>query len=458
MSAPSFETVAAIRFGYGFAPDRGGATRPEDLLADLAGPDEMAARYPSVDTKRALRMYRRAQALSQARRKSGDGADQKAYRQKAINNARQRHLALRTAVARIAAAPNGFRERLVAFWMDHFTTRVSGAIRQPFLPAFIEDAIRPNISGSFQALLRAATLHPAMLISLDQGSSIGPNSPAGVRADGRGLNENLARELMELHTVGVGGSYSQTDVRELAKLLTGLIVDPNGERQFAPNRAEPGSETVLGQSYGGGEADLSHIHAVLDDLAIHPETAQHLARKLAVHFISDTPPEDLVSALAARFTETGGDLMQVYHVLLTHPAATETFGEKVKQPFDFVASSCRALGMSADALNALSFNDVNRRLFIPVRKMGQPWLNPAGPDGWPEEADYWTAPQLLSERITWSMQMPRIMFDQLPDPRAFVETALGELASPTLTFAARGAETRRDGVGVILSSPQFNRR
>jgi uncharacterized protein (DUF1800 family) len=285
---------------------------------------------------------------------------------------------------------------------------------------------------------------------------MGPNSEAAQRRD-RGLNENLARELLELHTVGVDGPYTQTDVRELAELLTGLGWNIDRGVHYRADHAEPGSETVLGTTYPD-ESRLSTIRAALDDLAIHPATAAHLCRKLAVHFTSDTPDPAFVTAMTDRYLATGGDLLAVTREMLDHPAAWSPDLTKAKPPFAFLTSAMRALGADPDALTALDQQGVRRLIGNPLNLMGQPWEDPAGPDGWPEEDTAWITPQGLAARIGWAMRMPRQNFDPLPDPRDFVQTALGTAAGDVTTFAASAAESRHEGVGVVLASVDFNRR
>ena len=313
------------------------------------------------------------------------------------------------------------------------------------------------MSSRALSMLIATTTHPMMLHFLDQSSSIGPQSRrAKVSDKQRGLNENLARELLELHTLGVGSAYGQEDVTQLAALLTGLRVTPNGFR-FNPSLAEPGAEVVLGASYGGGAARLADIDAALDDLALHPDTARHLATKLVAHFISDTPDPGMITAMSDAYLAADGDMMALYKTMLDHPASWGTRLEKVKPPFDYVVSSLRALSVIPKALDALNRKDLRNGIAQPLIAMGQTPARPPGPDGWPETADAWITPALLTARIEWSAGLARLFAEDL-DPRTFLETALGGLASRNLTFAAAGAETRWEGVAVVLASPEFNRR
>ena len=197
---------------------------------------------------------------------------------------------------------SGFRERLALFWTDHFTTVGKSEPQRSAVSIYVDAAIRPHLSGRFGDLLVAAVTHPMMLTYLDQRVSVGPQSAfARRKGTSRGLNENLAREVLELHTLGVDGPYTQADVRQLAELFTGLTIDRSGAMAFRPGWAEPGEELVLGRRYGGNPARLEAVEQALHDLAVHPATADHVARKLAVHFVSDAPDPGLVAHMAARF-------------------------------------------------------------------------------------------------------------------------------------------------------------
>jgi uncharacterized protein (DUF1800 family) len=361
----------------------------------------------------------------------------------------------RAQFARALDAPDGLRERLVRFWADHFTVRPRVGTDAPLPGVLIEDAIRPHVAGRFADLLRAVTLHPAMLSYLDQTASMGPNSSLG-RQRKRGLNENLARELIELHTLGVGAAYSQEDIRQLAELLTGLGVDGSNGTIFRRNWAEPGAETVLGVTYAG--EGMEPIHAVLDDLSVRPETAAHLGRKLAVHFVSDNPDPAIGAAVAGALSASGGDLMAAYGALLDHPAAWAPALGKTRQPYDFVLAALRALGVTGDDLRAMNNGGFQRDVLGPMAGMGQPWQAPRGPDGWPEDAEAWITPQLLASRIAFAMEGPRRLVAGLPDPAAFAARALGPMAEGRVLWAVERAETQAEAVGLVLASPEFNRR
>lgn len=457
---PFDPTLAAIRFGTGLSPHHAAPQNVGDVLAELTGADVMAADFPVAPFDQAAPSML---ALAVARRVRDDARGTADYDAALAADQNIRQLArsqklhhLATEIARMVDAPVGLRERLVHFWTDHFTTVSRREDNAHLVTPYIESAIRPHVTGSFADMLVAVTLHPLMLLYLDQTRSVGPNSTVGLR-QGQGLNENLARELLELHTLGAGGPYTQPDVRELAELLTGLTFHVVEGFAFNPRMAEPGAETVLGETYADA-ASLDVIRAALRDLAVHPATAAHLARKLAVHFVSDTPPPDLVTALADSFVAGQGALAPVYETLLAHDAAWDPARAKVRTPMEYMSAGVRALGMTGAQVMALDVPLVRAVFERPLRVMGQPWQKPAGPDGWPEAASDWIIPQTMAGRISWAMQVPARLVPDLPDPRDFVTTALGPDPDPAVAFAASASESRPDGIGVILASAAFQRR
>jgi uncharacterized protein (DUF1800 family) len=457
-----FPQLAAIRLGYGLSPLM---PPPADAAAVLASAANAGPGPEAVSEEQARALAIELRELG-ASRETGDQAGLQEYRSFAQKLGRMMLTDLQRRMARAVDDPVGFGERLVQFWSDHFTTRPLGAVQQPLGMAFVDEAIRPHVNGRFEDMFFAADTHPMMLIYLNQFQSRGPNSTFALKHKGKGvgLNENLAREALELHSMGVGAPYDQKDVRELAELLTGLTYSHTKGFAFSPQMAEPGAETVLGRNYGGKWdpkdklAGLNDIRAALTDIARRPETAQYLSRKLAVHFVSDNPPEDLVQALAATWHETQGDLPQVYRVLVTHPALASTLRQKVRQPYDLVIAGFRALGITGAQISALEHPANARMTFDILNSMGQPWARQTGPDGWPEEAGAWIAPQLLAARINWAMRMPRVMLEELPDPRELLQTALGGTQSEALAWAVPKAETAAEGITLILASSDFNRR
>lgn len=452
--APSTQSIAAVRFGYGFRP---GETPPADagaVLASLAPGAAFAPLHGGEPLRARLAVY-------QALRDGRQSAKKRNMEVPADLKQRFRSIFLKDVVERFAtpvASPHGFFERLAWFWTDHFAVDAKTQLGKTICGRLEVEAIRPHLAGRFGDLLFAAATHPAMLHFLDQDRSVGPKSPMGLRKRA-GLNENLAREIIELHSLGVGAPYDQEDVRQFAELLTGLSFDrETGAATFRTMQAEPGAEVVLGKTYGGPRARVSDIRDAIEDLAVHPATARHIALKLATHFTSDAPPDALVGHMEAAFARTKGDLSAVYAAMLEHPASWETFGRKVKQPFDFIVSTLRAAGVTDREMAAVVDLDKRRlRLMKTVREMNQMPFRPPGPQGWPEEAEAWITPQGLTARIEWASRLGREMEARL-DPRDLLTAALGDLASDETSFAARKAEARWEGLAFVFASPEFNRR
>lgn len=300
-------------------------------------------------------------------------------------------------------------------------------------------------------MLVAVETHPAMLAFLDNQQSIGPNSRGGQRR-GRGLNENLAREILELHTLGVDGGYSQADVTALAAMITGWTFVGRRGRQGEPgdflfnaNLHEPGAHTLLGRAYA--DDGFAQGRRALGDLARHPATARHVATKLARWFVADEPPAKLVAALAETFRKTGGDLAAVSAALISSNEAWSAPATKLRTPFEFVVAAWRALGRQPD------FGPMERALLA----MGQPLWRPPGPNGFTSDARMLAAPDALRARIDFAAVWARQAGGGV-DPRALVETALGPLASLQTRQAAGRAESRPEAIALLLMSPEFQRR
>ncbi|MEM6373585.1 MAG: DUF1800 domain-containing protein, partial [Pseudomonadota bacterium] len=456
--------LAEIRFGYGLSPVVGAPSDAAAMLDGVIAPDHMAQRYPTEDFQTFLDRAAAVHATRiQQREHRGTALEQAAkQRRKKIKQEARRawigwagHTFLRRIYAQTA-----FRERLVAFWADHFTARGTINVYNRATTPYVDDAIRPSIALRFADLLQASVMHPLMLDYLDQARSMGPQSAMAKRRAGRkasGLNENLAREVLELHTLGVDGPYTQADVTELAKLFAGMSFQVGKGYHFRAEFVEPGTEFVLGRSYPDAGGD-SAVRAALEDLSVHPATARHIAWKLAVHFTSDDPDAALIDALEHAFLGNDGALMPVYDVLLNHPAAWHPTLVNCKPPIDFVSSALRALAPAPEVVTGAKPNAVVKTVLRPLATMGQVWEKPVGPDGWSERDGDWMTPQGMAARVTWAMQAPPRIKDPLPDPRDFVNTALGQYVDEPVRFAARAAESRSEAIGLILMSPAFQRR
>ena len=444
--------IAATRFGLGARPGDVERIAKQGAQAWL----EKQLRKADPKTERALASLSdaRSSVASMAAMRGPEDVDKKKLRQAARETFRTEAAA--SLVAR-ASSESPFRERLVAFWSNHFTVSITRGQVVSVASAFEREVVRGNLDGTFQDMLLASTRHPAMLAYLDNARSIGPNSRAGSRS-GRGLNENLAREVLELHTLGVDGGYTQADVTSLAKMLTGWSVDVaprsgglratmmgsgTGGFSFSDRRHEPGPKTLLGKRYP--EAGEGEARDALRDLARHPSTARHVARKLACHFVADEPPEKAVNALATAFRKSGGDLPSVHRALVALDAAYAEPLSKVKTPHDLVLSTARALGQTqrGDAMLA------------GLRYLGQLPHQAPSPAGWPDTAADWLGPESLLSRLDWVAEVARTL--PAPPPASDIARAvLGPVLSPATRAALSGGG--RDALTVLLASPEFQRR
>lgn len=358
--------------------------------------------------------------------------------------------------ARLATSTSaGFRERWFLFWANHFTVAAKNQPTTVSVGPFEREAIRPHVFGPFVNLLVASSMHPGMLLYLDQAQSIGPNSTAGMRRGG-GLNENLAREIMELHSVGADAGYSQADVTEFARALTGWSIggrNPRDDREIAGNFIyrdsfhEPGARTVFGRRYvdDGGKQALQ----VMIDLAGHPSTAKRLCTKIARHFVADDPPAALVQRLEGAWVRTGGDLAQVADALVTAPEALDLRYSKLKTPYEFVISAYRA----ADFVPT----NPAREVVQPLSAMGQRPFGAPQPNGWSDVSADWAAPDAVVKRLTWAQGFANA-HTPLLQPVDEARAVLGQRLSPnTQTFISR-AESRPEAFALLLMSPEFQRR
>jgi len=355
---------------------------------------------------------------------------------------------------RALQAQAGFAERLVWFWSNHFcVSAAKGQIVRASAGAFEREAIRPFVLGRFADMLLAVERHPAMLFYLDNQQSVGPDSRAGKRR-GRGLNENLAREILELHTLGVGSGYSQADVTSFARILTGWTMagregrlgEP-GSFVFNANAHEPGDAILLGKTYASG--GMGQAEAALNDIARHPATAQHIATKLARHFISDDPPPAAVARLAKVFTKSDGDLRALALALIDMPEAWSAPLSKLRAPLDFVIAVRRATGSTAT-------NEPARTLAW-LRALGEPLWQPPGPNGFSDATDNWTSAEGMKTRLDIAWQAARQVGD-IGNPNDLLAALIGPSASPETRQAVARAESKQQALALLLMAPEFQRR
>ena len=354
---------------------------------------------------------------------------------------------------RATMADCGFVERLVVFWSNHFCISAGkGGLARMWAGSFEREAIRPHVLGRFADMLKAVEQHPAMLFFLDNQQSLGPDSRAGINRN-RGLNENLAREIMELHTLGVGGGYSQDDVTSLARIITGWTyagrqgaLGTPGTFVFNANAHQPGAQRVMGKIY---EANgVAQGEAVLADIARHPSTAKFVATKFVRHFVADDPPPALVARLSDVFVKTDGDLKALAVALLDAYEAWQAPLTKMRSPYEFLVASGRLLAQVP--------GDPGRYLGA-LNVLGQPLWAPSGPNGFPDSNAAWAAPEGLKLRLDISAQIASRLGDGI-DPRALLELAAADAASEETRKTVDRAESRQQALALLLMSPEFQRR
>ena len=466
-SASLNAAIAAHRFGLGEADlgvvgsDARGWLAAQTLRADPPRGDGL------LDTRGALALIAAEREKRQLARNPPPGMTAEQilaghYRDATIADVRSR-------LATAALTTQPFAERLQWFWANHFTVSLAKGSTRGLAGAFERDAIRPHLFGRFETLLVASTTHPAMLRYLDNVQSAGPHSRVVALESRRaarreetprvsGLNENLAREVLELHTLGAeaarAGVYTQADVTSFAAVLTGWRVGQEtawgSADPFDANWHEPGTKTVLGHSYGEGPDALKQV---LRDLARHPATARFVATKLARHFVADEPPPKLVERLSAVYLQRDGDLPAVYRTLIESDEAWSAQPAKLKTPEEFVVSTARLLGAGermfarAEVANPAA----------PINALGQRILAAPSPAGWSDRADDWLGPDAVWKRVEWATRVAE-RAGRLVDARRLAEQSLGPLVgsetAKQLDRAADGAQA----LALLLLAPEFQRR
>jgi uncharacterized protein (DUF1800 family) len=347
----------------------------------------------------------------------------------------------------------GFTERLVVFWSNHFCISAGkGELGRMWAGSFEREAIRPYVLGRFADMLKAVEQHPAMLFFLDNQQSLGPDSRAGQNRK-RGLNENLAREIMELHTLGVGGGYTQDDVTSLARIITGWTfagrqgqLGPPGNFVFNANAHQPGPQLLLGKTYA--DTGLAQGEAALADIARHPSTAKFIATKFARHFVADEPPPVLVARLQEVFRKSDGDLRALATTVLDSDDAWQAPLTKLRSPYEFLVATGRLLAQIPD--------DPTRYLGG-LNLLGQPLWSPAGPNGFPDTNAAWAAPEGMKLRLDIAAQVASRLGDNV-DPRDLLELVAADAASGETRHTVERAESRQQALALLLMSPEFQRR
>ena len=365
-----------------------------------------------------------------------------------------------------------FFERLVRFWGNHFTVSGSKPNAFPIVGIVERDVVRPRCTGRFHDMLLASCKHPGMLIYLDNSISIGPNSaiaknpgvlPPYLREILKGLNENLGREILELHTLGVRSGYTQADVTSLAKVITGWMVRQREGRERAEGDSganassmfifrsaahEPGPQMVLGRTYA--QTGLAQGEAALTDIARHPATAHFIATKLARHVIADDPPPAAVERIATVFRDTEGDLQAVCAALVDAPEAWEPGLRKFKPPEDYLTSALRALNGKPEL--------TGQQLIALLSRMGQRPFYAPGPNGWADSGGDWIGPDAIWKRVEWADALAKGVADAKIDPALIAQEALGPALTPATQHAIKLAESPAQGLALFLTAPEFQRR
>ena len=452
---PSKQTlIATNRFGLGATPadierakDKPKAWLKSQIKSSTAMPSLFSDQPSSADILR----------QSYENRRVKDEASRKALNKKKRQGFNQ---ALRTRLKYQVQTDQPFAERLVRFWSNHFTVSRTRGLIGPALPAYENEAIRPFIFGQFEELLLNVTQHPCMLIYLDNISSIGPNSRQGSRR-GKDLNENLAREILELHTMGAQGDYTQSDVTNFAKILTGWTVArqrkkpknqkaPPGQFFFNPRTHEPGPKEILGKSFKQGGVNQG-IEA-LKYISHHPSTARFVATKLVRHFIDDTPSAGDIQKIEQVFIKTKGDLAVVSEALIDLKSAWDMSGSKIKTPEELMISTLRAM------TTKYALKLPRRQLLFPALKsMGQEIFRAPSPAGWPDKGEAWIAPESLTHRLEWIRAFSRQSPGDI-NPVSIFNQTIAPFATEDAARLIKGAPSRADGLALIFSSPAFQRR
>ena len=466
--------IAVLRFGLGARPGDLAAAQAEPrawLMAQLKGAAPLAvntALAPSEQIFTEL-LAARERLQDEKREAAAQRAAPDATGAAAFNPVRDAYLPhyraqvlARAQSAALTTRP--FAERLVHFWTNHFAVSADKGAVIGIAGTLENEAIRPHVDGRFVDLLTAVEQHPAMIAFLDNQNSVGKDSELARLAARRGpdkpkrefgINENLAREILELHTLGVNGGYTQADVTTFAQIITGWSIGGGkgrlaggtpGQFYFRDNLHEPGPKNFLGKTYY--QSGRRQGEAVLADLAVHPATARFIATKLVRHFVADDPPPAAVERVARVFIKTGGDLPRVYGALIEAPEAWDADMRKFKTPEDFVFSTLRALSATPQKPE-----DVVRAFEL----LGQRQYTPGSPAGWPDTAKSWDGSDALLRRVLWASRVAG-RYEQGQDPADLALSCLGAYARPETVTALRRASSASQGLTLLLMSPEFQRR
>jgi uncharacterized protein (DUF1800 family) len=471
--------IAVLRFGLGARPGDLAIAAGDPrawLRAQIRGAVPFAGNTPLAPSDQIFTEVLAARDERQAMRREAGGETAGPAAVAAFNPVRDAYLPhyraqvlARAQSAALTARP--FAERLVHFWTNHFAVSADKGAVFGIAGTLESEAIRPNVNGRFVDLLTAVEQHPAMIAFLDNQYSVGKDSELALLAERRaarrqmgapdkpkrdfGINENLAREILELHTLGVNGGYTQKDVTTFAQIITGWSIGGGkgrlaggtpGRFYFRDNLHEPGAKSFFGKTYA--EEGQRQGEAVLADLSRHPATAHFIATKLVRHFVADDPPPAAVDRVARAFHKSGGDLPQVYAALIEAPEAWDAEMRKFKTPEDFVFSTLRALNVSPRQPE-----EVVRSFDL----LGQRQYTPGSPAGWPDTSKSWDGSDALMHRVLWASRAAS-RYEQGIDPVDLAASSLGKYARPETVTALRRASSSSQALALLLMSPEFQRR
>lgn len=455
--------IAQNRFGLGINPKEN-KTESLKLWFEKQFYNYEASPTIIASSPKTHEILHEAFLTNELKRKNPQDAKVKAQEKKLLRDLYFKEINNRFVISASTKTP--FMERLVHFWANHFAISADKVQVRALAGAYENEAIRPNILGNFRDLLIAIIMHPAMLIYLDQNQSIGPNSIAAQRRKKNnptkefGLNENLAREIMELHSLGVNGGYSQNDVTEFAKALTGFSIvnlryenfgklpanKKIGDFIFTPIAHEQGTRKIMGKSYS--QEGMNQALAIIDDLSNHPATALNIATKLARHFAGDNPPQSLINKLKQSFMQTNGDLKSLYLTLINSPECYVSNQVKFKTPWEWLISASRAMAID-------DFDRIDAQ--IVMQNLGQMIWQPKSPKGFDDTEDSWAAPDAILRRIETANLMTK-NFDPPFMPIELAQKILGnQFSEHTKTVISR-AESIQSASALLLVSPEFLRR
>jgi uncharacterized protein (DUF1800 family) len=473
--------IAVLRFGLGARPGDLAAAAGDPrawLMTQIKGAVPLAGNTPLAASDQIFTELLAARDEFQEMRRAAaaQASDLKAPGEPAFNPVRDAYLPhyraqvlARAQSAALTTRP--FAERLVHFWTNHFAVSAEKGAVFGLAGMLENEAIRPHVGGRFVDLLIAVEQYPAMISFLDNQYSVGKDSDLAqlaTRQGGRqrmrgldkpkrdfGINENLAREILELHTLGVDGGYTQSDVTAFAQIITGWSIGGGkgrlaggipGRFYFRDNLHEPGAKIFMGKTYD--ESGQRQGEAVLADLARQPATARFIATKLVRHFVADDPPAAAIERVARAFLKSGGDLPSVYAALIDAPEAWKADMRKYKTPEDFVFSTWRALNVSPDQPE-----EVVRSFEL----LGQRQYTPGSPAGWPDTSKSWDGSDALMHRVLWASRIAS-RYEQGVDPVSLAASSLGAYARPETVTALRCASSSTQALALLFMSPEFQRR